>query len=244
MSGIPNFVLKNQRHLLSQPQGEEVENGVIWIFDSPKGETTITRFDGTFGREWIISYPSNEHPSEVYGAEYSPEIHGDVAYETESTEDDRDIEHALEMLFGGITNSLDFERLFPNLSVSQKGADWLLAIPNSEIYFLAREGEEGYNIVFVNDDEVEQGGPFEDSAGIKQFVYGILQTLKQEEKLKETEKPKIEEFVSDENTELLHAASRKIASACSDIDKTGNYQISDALAMVMQSIAIVIEGEE
>ncbi len=237
---LPIFVIKNQDCLLVPPQGIPRDKGVGWIFQSPKGEVSVNEFDGTFGTEYVLSYPSDEDPREYYGIEYDPYIHGDIVYKDESTSDPRDIENALEVLLEPQRNKIDFVGLFPDLRVSKKQSDWVLEDDNTKSSFLLRQGSDGFNVIFISPDNVAlPGGPFETAEEIKKFVEISLQSLLYQSALDIPPEKKEPESVL-----YLRSAMEKIMSACDDTDQAGEEKITDALVTIAETIKEKIEESD
>lgn len=246
---IPSFVIKFQDFLLGQPEGSETKSGRIWVFETHAGEVTVTEFIGERTIEYILMVPSKKHPSEVYGINYDPLIHGEYSVEEYEAETEQDVATALQELIGTPPGSEnDLAETFPNFDVSYDAQEeeWTIDVPNSDIEFLAKEGSNGWNAVFINGEETETGGPFQSVEDLKRFVYVILSTMRdkrvesRQERVPESPAPRQKVSSRTVNSALKNAAN-KIASACDDIDVTGYTQISDVLMMALEAIQDIIE---
>lgn len=221
MSNYPSFVIKYQDYLSCRPEGIDTQNGKMWQFTVGPLEISVASFENDYDESYVILL-SKDDQSEEYDAETAADVCSMFAQVMQPSE----------------KKELDWSKEFPNMQVSEDEDELSIKIPGSDVEFLVHESNKGWNIVFINGDEMDRGGPFTSFSDVKRYVYLTLQTMRDIHAEKEYEQ------IESENVKLLQSAAEKVADACEEIDQVGYGKISDVLLQAMKLIKIAIEKEK
>ena len=143
MSNYPSFVIKYQDYLNSKPEGIDTQNGKMWLFAVGPLEISVASFESEYDESYVILL-SKDGQSEEYDAETAADVCSMFAEVMQPTE----------------KKGLDWTKEFPNMQVTEDDGELSIKIPGSDVEFLVHEGNKGWNIVFINGDEMDRGGPF------------------------------------------------------------------------------------